>query len=115
MEYKIQELDIQTLSGTLNVGLTAHGDEKSIEDMINKMMQEGNMKFNEGERILTTNFHQTIQVTLPRPHPHQGKIKEINIREGRSRIGNSFAKTPLVTESILYYNTINIKHSVIVQ
>ena len=49
LEYKIQELDIQTLSGTLNVGLTAHGDEKSIEDMINKMMQEENMKFNLGE------------------------------------------------------------------
>lgn len=49
LEYKIQELDIQTLSGTLNVGLTAHGDEKSIEGMIDKMIQEGNTKFDVGE------------------------------------------------------------------
>lgn len=40
MEYKIHELVVKTLSGTLNIGLTAHGDEESIVKLIEKMQKE---------------------------------------------------------------------------
>ncbi|SMO75639.1 spore germination protein GerPC [Melghirimyces algeriensis] len=47
--YKIQELNVQTLSGTLNVGLTTQGDGENITDLIEKLHQEGKGKFEIGE------------------------------------------------------------------
>ena len=42
IEYKIQELSIKTLSGTLNVGLTATGDDKSVARIIEQLQAKGN-------------------------------------------------------------------------
>lgn len=58
VEYKIQELQVETLSGTLNVGLTAHGSEKSIEQLINQMNQEGSTQFDLGEMNAVTDSEQ---------------------------------------------------------
>jgi hypothetical protein len=41
LEYKIQELSIKTLSGTLNVGLSATGDDQSIAGMIEQIQKKG--------------------------------------------------------------------------
>nr|WP_232345502.1 spore germination protein GerPC [Paenactinomyces guangxiensis] len=40
VEYKIHELHVDTLSGTLNVGLTANGDEASMGEVIDKIVEE---------------------------------------------------------------------------
>ncbi len=40
IEYKIQELSIETLSGTLNVGLSATGDCESIERILEKVQEK---------------------------------------------------------------------------
>jgi spore germination protein PC len=40
IEYKIHELHVQTLSGTLNVGLTANGDESAVGDIIEQVVEE---------------------------------------------------------------------------
>ncbi|TCS92842.1 spore germination protein GerPC [Hazenella coriacea] len=40
MEYKIHELHVQTLSGTLNVGLSANGDETCMSGVIDQIMKE---------------------------------------------------------------------------
>jgi Spore germination protein GerPC len=40
IEYKIQELSIKTLSGTLNVGLTATGDDKSVARIIEQIQSK---------------------------------------------------------------------------
>ncbi|MDN4595033.1 spore germination protein GerPC [Polycladomyces subterraneus] len=42
MEYKIQELRVETLSGTLNVGLSAHGDEQTLSKIIDQMKDNDN-------------------------------------------------------------------------
>lgn len=43
MEYKIHELVVKTLSGTLNIGLTVHGEEEDIVKLIEKMQKEDQM------------------------------------------------------------------------
>jgi spore germination protein PC len=40
IEYKIHELHVQTLSGTLNVGLTATGDDSAVGDIIEQVVEE---------------------------------------------------------------------------
>lgn len=40
IEYKIHELHVQTLSGTLNVGLTANGDDTCLGDVVEKIVEE---------------------------------------------------------------------------
>jgi hypothetical protein len=40
LEYKIHELHIDTLSGTLNVGLTANGDDSAVGEIIEKIVDE---------------------------------------------------------------------------
>ncbi|SEN66402.1 spore germination protein GerPC [Lihuaxuella thermophila] len=40
IEYKIHELQIQTLSGTLNVGLTANGEDTCMGEVIEKIVEE---------------------------------------------------------------------------
>jgi spore germination protein PC len=40
LEYKIHELEIDTLSGTLNVGLTANGDDSAVGEIIEKIVDE---------------------------------------------------------------------------
>lgn len=40
IEYKIHELNIDTLSGTLNVGLTAQADEEGMGDVIEKIIEK---------------------------------------------------------------------------
>lgn len=40
IEYKIQELSIETLSGTLNVGLAATGDDKSFARILEKAQKK---------------------------------------------------------------------------
>lgn len=42
LEYKIQELRVETLSGTLNVGLSAHGDEETLSKIIDQMRDNDN-------------------------------------------------------------------------
>jgi spore germination protein PC len=49
IEYKIQELHVETLSGTLNVGLTANGDEQSVARLVERLQQEGKNSFDLGE------------------------------------------------------------------
>lgn len=49
LEYKIQELSIQTLSGTLNIGLTTHGDGQGLEKLIESMHREGKANMELGE------------------------------------------------------------------
>ncbi|PTM56416.1 spore germination protein GerPC [Desmospora activa] len=49
LEYKIQELSIQTLSGTLNIGLTTHGDGQGLERLIESMHREGKANMELGE------------------------------------------------------------------
>lgn len=44
MEYKIQELVVKTLSGTLNIGLTAHGDPESVQQLIDQMVKENRIQ-----------------------------------------------------------------------
>lgn len=38
IEYKVHELHVETLSGTLNIGLTANGEEAGIGEVIEKMV-----------------------------------------------------------------------------
>lgn len=45
IEYKIHELQVQTLSGTLNVGLTANGDETCMGEVIEKIVEEHRSNF----------------------------------------------------------------------
>ncbi|PTX60710.1 spore germination protein GerPC [Melghirimyces profundicolus] len=47
--YKIQELNVQTLSGTLNVGLTAQGDGENVTQLIEKLHREGKTQFEIGD------------------------------------------------------------------
>lgn len=47
--YKIQELNVQTLSGTLNVGLTTQGEGENVNQLIEKMQREGKAQFELGE------------------------------------------------------------------
>lgn len=44
IEYKIQELSIKNLNGTLNVGLTASGDDKSVARFIEQIQEKGKEK-----------------------------------------------------------------------
>lgn len=37
IEYKINELVVETLSGTLNIGLSAHTDEQGLQQVIDKI------------------------------------------------------------------------------
>jgi spore germination protein PC len=41
IEYKIHELHVDTLSGTLNVGLTASGDDPAVGEMVEKLIEKG--------------------------------------------------------------------------
>src|SRR5690606_1363519 len=57
IEYKIQELSIKTLSGPLNVGLSATGDGKSIARFLEKVVREkkkGDLPEKEGHPISIT-------------------------------------------------------------
>lgn len=47
--YKIQELNVQTLSGTLNVGLTTQGEGENVNELIEKLQREGKAQFDLGE------------------------------------------------------------------
>jgi spore germination protein PC len=38
IEYKIHELHVETLSGTLNIGLTANGEDAGVGEIIEKMV-----------------------------------------------------------------------------
>ena len=38
IEYKIHELHVETLSGTLNIGLTANGEDVGVGEIIEKMV-----------------------------------------------------------------------------
>jgi spore germination protein PC len=49
LEYKIQELNIETLSGTLNIGLTTHTDGQGLEQMIESMHRDGKAQMELGE------------------------------------------------------------------
>ncbi|MDR6227613.1 spore germination protein GerPC [Desmospora profundinema] len=49
LEYKIQELSIQTLSGTLNIGLTTHSDGQGLEKWIESMHRDGKANMELGE------------------------------------------------------------------
>lgn len=40
IEYKIHELTIDTLSGTLNVGLTANADEEGVGEVIEQIIEK---------------------------------------------------------------------------
>ncbi|SFI57644.1 spore germination protein GerPC [Thermoflavimicrobium dichotomicum] len=40
IEYKINELKVETLSGTLNVGLTAVADKKSMKKLMDQMIEK---------------------------------------------------------------------------
>ncbi|WP_168188714.1 spore germination protein GerPC [Thermoflavimicrobium daqui] len=40
IEYKIHELKVQTLSGTLNVGLTSSGDAKDVKKVVDQIVKE---------------------------------------------------------------------------
>jgi hypothetical protein len=42
MEYKIHELHVKTLSGTMNLGLTAQADEQAMGEIINQLTKTGN-------------------------------------------------------------------------
>ncbi|MRG29479.1 hypothetical protein GIJ05_15200 [Laceyella tengchongensis] len=43
IEYKIHELHVETLSGTLNIGLTATGEENGVGEIIEQVVkQQGN-------------------------------------------------------------------------
>jgi hypothetical protein len=40
IEYKIHELHVENLSGTLNIGLTANGEETGVGDIIEQVVEE---------------------------------------------------------------------------
>jgi spore germination protein PC len=40
IEYKINELKVDNLSGTLNVGLSTFADEQSLKEIIDRMVKE---------------------------------------------------------------------------
>ncbi len=40
IEYKINELKVDTLSGTLNVGLSTLADEQSLKEIVDRMVKE---------------------------------------------------------------------------
>lgn len=50
IEYKVQELHVETLSGTLDIGMTVKGDEKSIARIIEQMKQDNPTLFQFGEK-----------------------------------------------------------------
>ncbi|GGA50990.1 hypothetical protein GCM10007416_25200 [Kroppenstedtia guangzhouensis] len=47
--YKIQELNVQTLSGTLNVGFTTQAEGETVNELIGKLQREGKAQFDLGE------------------------------------------------------------------
>lgn len=49
MEYKINELVVETLSGTLNIGLSAHTDDSGLQQLIERMKEKERMEFEIGE------------------------------------------------------------------
>lgn len=49
MEYKIHELSVHTLSGTLNLGLTANADEKTMQSIMEDIRKEGKFKVSLGD------------------------------------------------------------------
>ncbi|SFT00135.1 spore germination protein GerPC [Marininema halotolerans] len=40
MDYKVQELHVQTLSGALNIGLTLTGDDESMLKMVERLREQ---------------------------------------------------------------------------
>jgi hypothetical protein len=56
MEYKIQELNIQTLSGMLNLGLSLNGDGENISDLAEKIIQEEGVAIDFGTKKEQANY-----------------------------------------------------------
>ncbi|WP_028778413.1 spore germination protein GerPC [Shimazuella kribbensis] len=49
LEYKIQELNIQTLSGMLNLGLSLNGDGENMTELAEKIIQEEGISIDLGK------------------------------------------------------------------
>lgn len=49
MEYKIHELNVSTLSGTMNLGVTTQADEETMEQLLNQLSKTGNFNVVIGE------------------------------------------------------------------
>lgn len=50
LEYKIHELHVQTLSGTMNLGITAQADENTMNDLVNQLTKTGNFNVKIGDQ-----------------------------------------------------------------
>lgn len=46
LEYKVNELKIDTLSGSLNLGLTASGDDVCVQKIVDKFTEDCSVKVN---------------------------------------------------------------------
>jgi hypothetical protein len=54
LEYKIQELNIQTLSGMLNLGISLNGDGENMTDLAEKIIQEEGISIDLGKQMNPT-------------------------------------------------------------
>lgn len=50
MEYKIQELNIETLSGVLNLGISLNGDGQHVSDLAERIIQEEGVSVQLGKK-----------------------------------------------------------------
>lgn len=50
MEYKIHELNVSTLSGTMNLGVTTQADEETMEQLLNQLKKTGNFNVMIGDK-----------------------------------------------------------------
>lgn len=50
LEYKIQELNIQTLSGMLNLGISLNGDGENMTDLAEKIIQDEGVSIDFGTK-----------------------------------------------------------------
>jgi spore germination protein PC len=50
LEYKIQELNIQTLSGMLNLGISLNGDGDNVTELAEKLIQEEGVSIDLGTK-----------------------------------------------------------------
>jgi spore germination protein PC len=63
VEYKIQELQVDTLSGTLNVGLTATGEGEAVEQLVRQIIEKQQANIEIGNANPSDSPHPTEEPT----------------------------------------------------
>ncbi|WP_169713744.1 spore germination protein GerPC [Paludifilum halophilum] len=77
IEYKVQELQVETLSGTLDIGLSVKGDDQSIDRLVEKIKDGQNTHFQLGDQIPSPE-EQKEENTCPGPEESTEKERNGN-------------------------------------